>query len=347
VITLRLTLPPPAYPNADRIRAMGRTLLDDIGGVQGVQAVGTANYLPLSNVGIGDVFQIDGREQRPDERPGSWVSIVGGHYFEAMGIPLLRGRLPDARDTERGSPVFVIDDTLARRYWPNANPVGAHVVFQQSGNAMAGEIIGVVGSVRWASVAADPVSTTYFWFPQSPDREITLVARVAGDPRAAAAALRDRIRQIDPNQPVAEVRVLADFVSADLERPRITTLVLVTFAASALLLAGLGLYGVISFGVTQRSHEIGVRVALGARSADVLRLIMRRGFVVLGVGLTIGLATGLAAGRILSDLLYGVTSRDPTTLIVSAIFLTAVGACATYLPARRAATIEPMDALRS
>jgi putative ABC transport system permease protein len=347
VITLRLTLPPTAYPSVDRVRTMGRVLLDATAGVQGVEAVGMANYLPLSNVGIGGVFQIAGHAQRPDEQPGSWVSIVGGRYFEAMRIPLLRGRLPDARDTERGSPVFVIDDTLARRYWPNADPVGAHVVFQQAGRAMPGEIIGVVGSVRWATVAADPVPSTYFWFPQSPDREITLVARIAGDPRDAAATLRDRIRQIDPNQPVAEVRVLRDFVSADLERPRITTLVLVTFAASALLLAALGLYGVISFGVTQRTHEIGVRVALGARSADVLRLIMGRGLIVLGAGLAIGMAAGFAAGGILSGLLYGVTSRDPTTLVASAVFLLAVGMCATYIPARRATAIDPMDALRS
>jgi putative ABC transport system permease protein len=136
-------------------------------------------------------------------------------------------------------------------------------------------------------------------------------------------------------------------MSADLARPRITTLVLVAFAASALLLAGLGLYNVISFGVAQRTHEIGVRVALGAQSADVLRLIMRRGVAVLGVGLAIGLAAGLAAGRIVSGLLYGVTSRDPITLVASAVFLIFVGVCATYVPARRATTIDPISALRS
>jgi predicted permease len=349
VLTLRMTLPPPAYPDADRIRAMGRALLDGAAGVRGVDAVGIANYLPLSDVGIGNVFEIEGRAQRPDERPGSWVSIVGGRYFEAMGIPLLHGRLPDARDTERGTPVYLIDEMLARRYWPNANALGAHIVFQDDAGARGtpGEVIGIVGSVRWASVAVDAVATTYLWFPQNPDREITLVARTAGDPRGAASALRDRIRHIDPNQPVAEVRVMQDFMSADLARPRITTLVLVAFAASALLLAGLGLYGVISFGVAQRTHEIGVRVALGAQSADVLRLIMRRGVAVLGVGLAIGLAAGLAAGRIVSGLLYGVTSRDPITLVASAVFLIFVGVCATYVPARRATTIDPISALRS
>ena len=324
-------------------------LLPRIERLPGVRAVGSANYLPMSNIGIGGVFEIAGRP-KPDvgSQPSSWMSIVGGRYFEAMGIPLLRGRLPGAVDTERTRPVFVIDDGLAQRYWPNADPIGARLTWRKGeGQSLSGEIIGVVGRVRWASMTAGSNPTTYFWFPQGPDREIAIAARVVGDPSAIAEIISAQVRAIDPNQPVAEVRAMEDFVSADLARPRFTTLLVGSFAAAALLLTAIGVYGVIAFGVAQRTREIGVRVALGAQHRDVLRLVMQRGVLLVGAGLAIGIPGTLATGRAAAGLLYGVSPRDPTTLLAVTLFLAAVGMLATYLPARRATRVDPMVALRA
>jgi len=349
VLTLRATLPASSYERDDRKRAFTQSLLERTSNLPGVEAVGFANYLPMSDIGVGDTFEIEGRQQRhPDDRPGSWLSVVGGRYFEAMGIPLLRGRLPGRSDTEDTQRVFVIDEALARRYWPNEDPLGKRLIFQRSeGKTIAGEIVGVVGSVRWADMSERPMPTTYFWFPQNPDRDITIVARVAGDPPAAASVIRAALREIDPNQPVADVRPMKDFVSASVARPRFTMLVLTAFAATALLLAALGLYGVIAFGITQRTREIGLRVALGAQPQSVLALVMRQGLMFLAVGLTIGVVAALELGRVLAGLLYEVSPRDPGTLFMSTLFLAGVGLLATYLPARRATRVDPMVALRT
>jgi putative ABC transport system permease protein len=196
-------------------------------------------------------------------------------------------------------------------------------------------------------MARNPQATTYFWFPQVPNRQLMIVARTAGDPLAMARLIAAQVSGIDPNQPVAQIRPLRDFVSADVAQPRFTMLVIASFAAAALLLAAIGLYGVIAFGVTKRTREIGVRVALGAVRADILRLIMRRGFVLTGAGLAIGIAAVLALGRVVASLLYGVTPTDPATLVSVAIFLAAVAMLATYLPARRATRVDPMVALRT
>jgi putative ABC transport system permease protein len=349
VLTMRTTLPASSYESDDRIRAFSRALLERTANLPGVAAVGFANYLPMSDFGIGTTFEIEGRgKRRPDERPSSWLSVVGGRYFEAMGIPLVRGRLPGPADTERTPRVFVIDDALAHRYWPNEDPIGQRLIFERTeGPTLSGQIIGVVGSVRWAAMAQQPIATMYFWFPQDPGRDITIVARAAGDPVAIANVMRAHLQEIDPNQPVADIRGMQDFVSASVARPRFTTLVLASFATTALLLAALGLYGVMAFSVTQRTREIGVRVALGAQSRDVLGLIMRHGMRVLGLGLGIGILAGLALGRVLAGLLYGVTSRDPATLLASMLFLSAIGLLAAYLPARRATRVDPMVALRA
>lgn len=296
VLTMRTTLPASKYETDDRIRVFGGELLERIERLPGVRAVGSVSYLPMSSIGIGGVFESAGRPQpRTGDEPSSWMSVAGGRYFEAMGIPLLRGRLPGHGDTEYTQPVFVIDEQLAHRYWPSEDPIGTRLTWRKGeGQRVSGAIIGIVGSARWATMTADPVATTYFWFPQDPGREITIAARVVGDPIAMADRLSAQVREIDPNQPVAEIRAMRDFVSADLARPRFTMLLLGCFAAAALLLAAIGLYGVIAFGVAERTREIGVRVALGAQHRDVLRLVMQRGMLLIGTGLAIGIPASLA-----------------------------------------------------
>jgi putative ABC transport system permease protein len=349
VMTLRVTLPVSKYDTDEKIRAFSRGLFERIERLPGIRAVGSVGYLPMSNIGIGDQFEIEGRPPVPPDgdRPGSWISTVGGRYFEAMRIPLIRGRLPRESDTEHTSGVFVIDEELARKYWANQDPIGARLIWREDDAVkLAGEVIGIVGRVRWAGRAASAQPTAYFWFPQDPGRELNIVARADGDSARLATLIAAQVREIDPNQPVGEVRGMDDYVSADLARPRFTMLLLTAFASAALLLAAIGLYGVIAFWVTQRTREIGVRVALGAEYRDVLRLVMRRGILLIGAGLVIGVAATLALGRAVAGLLYGIKPSDPATLAVAAFVLAGVAALATYVPARRAARVDPLVALR-
>jgi putative ABC transport system permease protein len=349
VLTIRTTLPTLRYSTDDRIRAFSRDLLERIEHLPGVRSVGSADYLPMSRIGAGSSFEIEGRPQaRPEDQPASVVSVVGGHYFEAMGIPLLRGRLPGPADTEKTPPVFIIDERLAREVFPREDPIGRRLVWRRDGQNVSGEIIGVVGSVRWTGLARDNhIATTYFWFPQDPGRQISIVARTLGDPVAMARLIAAQVTMTDANQPVGEVRPMRELVADDLAQPRFTMLLLGSFAAAALLLAAIGLYGVMAVGVTQRTREIGVRVALGAEPADVLRLVMQRGMLLTGTGLAIGSVAALALGRVVAGLLYGITPTDPVTLLTAVLFLAAVAMLATYLPARRAARLDPMAALRA
>ena len=278
-----------------------------------MQAVGSVGYLPMSNIGIGDDFEIVGRPPvAPDgDRPTSWISTVGGRYFEAMRIRLIRGRFPRNLDTEKTQAVFVIDEDLARKYWAGQDPIGARLIWREKGEVkLAGEVIGIVGGVRWAGRANSAQPTAYFWFPQDPGREINIAARAEGDPTRLAALIATQVREIDPNQPLGEVRAMED---ADLARPRFTMLLLSAFASAAMLLAAIGLCGVIAFWVTQRTREIGVRVALGAEYRDVLTLVMWRGVVLIGTGIDAGIGTcclGLAVRNQADGSAY---SRDGCT----------------------------------
>lgn len=349
VLTARTTLPPSVYGSDERVVGFGTALVEQIERLPGIEAVGFANYLPMSRFGAANQFEIEGRPgTRPDDVRFSWVSIVGGRYFEAMRIPVIRGRLPDERDSSRTAPVFVIDESLARRYWPDTDPVGARIVWQTGpGKSLRGEVIGVVGNVKWGGVAADAPASAYWWFPQVPSRELSIVVRAGGDPLYLTRAVAAIVRQIDPNQPLADVRPLADLVADDVARPRFTMVVLAGFAMAALLLAGVGLYGVLALSVAQRTREVGVRMALGAQRHEILKLVLRRAGLLVGSGLAIGIAAALASGRAVAGLLYGVTAHDVPTMLVVVLFVGATALLATCLPARRAMRVEPLQALKA
>lgn len=348
VVTMRTTLSPSRYDSDERVRAFTTELLTRAAALHGVQAAGMANYLPLSNAGEGTTFAIEGRSYaRPDEKPSSWRSVVGGRYFETMRIPLLRGRLPGSADTDHTQAVAVIDEVLARRYWPNADPIGTRLLFNNAdGGTTATVIIGIVGNVRWMATAAEPPGTTYLWSAQRPGREITLVARVSGNHTTVAKELADTITGIDPGQPVAEIRTVDDLAAADTARPRVTMLLLSGFATAAMVLAAIGLYSVISFNVLQRRREIGIRVALGAQRGDVIRLFMLRGVFVIGAGVVTGIACTLALGRVLGGLLYGIESRDPVSMVTATMLVLLVATLAIYVPAAWATRLDPVVALR-
>jgi putative ABC transport system permease protein len=348
VITLRTTLPAAKYDSADRIRAFGEELLRRVSVLPGVSAAGSINYLPLSHTAGAQGFRIAGRTYaNPNEYTFALTNVAGGRYFEAMGIPLLRGRFPNDADTAGRQPVFVIDEGLARKYWPDSDPLGVHLTWGISNQKLSGPIVGVVGPVRWTGMASNPWDSAYFWFPQSPRREISIVARTTSDPGALATAIAAQVRAIDPDQPVADIRLMTDLVAADLARPRFSMLLLGAFAAAALLLAAVGLYGVMAFVVTGRTREIGVRMALGAGRRTVLRLVLRQGAQLIALGVLFGIGAALALGRFVSALLYGITPTDLPTLVAVAVFLAGVALIAVYLPARRAARVDPMTALRA
>ena len=348
VLTMRTALPASRYQSADRIRAFSSQLFERIQSLPQVRAVGSADYLPLSNFGIGGSFEIAGRPPtRVHQQPGSFISVVGGDYFRALQIPLVRGRFFSAADTKDTQHVFVIDEELARRHWPGEDPIGARITWSRGEGPLTGEIIGIAGSVRWAGMAAHPNATTYWWLPQVPKTDLTIVTRTDGEPSVTSRSIAAQVALVDPSQSVGEIRSLREFVTEDLAQPRFTMLLLGSFAVAALFLAAIGLYAVIAFGVTQRTREIGVRVALGAQYGDVLRLVMRRGALLVGIGLSIGIVGAFALSRFVAGLLYGVAPADPPTLITMALFLTAVAMLANYLPARRAARVDPMVALRS
>ncbi len=349
VLTLRIDLPEATYDTPDRVRTFSAELLERISSLPGVEAVGTADYLPLSNFGRARTFEIQGRsESASDARHGAWVSVVGGRYFEAMGIPLVRGRLPGPADSWRTEPVFVIDQELARREWSDQDPIGQRLIWRaDSGDRFTGEIIGVVGSVRWGSLASRAPATTYWWLPQQPERSMNIVARATGSAGLLAAAVAAEVHQLDPNQPIGEVRALQDYVSDDLARPRFTALLIGAFGAAALALTAIGLYGVMALWASQRRREIGVRMALGAQRRDVIGLVMRQGMRLAIVGVGIGLLAAPGLTGFITGLLYEVTPADPATLAGVAMFLAGVAALAIYVPARRAARVNPLAALRS
>jgi len=348
VLTLKTTLSEGAYSSDDRIRAFGSDLLRALENEPAALRVGFANYLPMSRGGAANRFEIEGRaETRVEDQKFSWVSIVGGRYFDAMGIPLLRGRLPGREDTENTEPVFVIDEALARHYWPNADPIGTHLTWHlDNDKTMTGVVIGVVGSVKFRGLAADAPESAYWWFPQVPMRDFAVVVRSTTDTAAVASIVGSAVTRVDPSQAVADVRPLAMFVADDLARPRFAMQLLGGFALVALLLAGMGLYGVVAFWVARRTSEIGLRVAIGAQPGDVLWLVMRRTVFLVGAGVALGLVASLISARTLAGILYGVTPADPTALILATLFLVVVAMLAAYLPARRALHVDPIVALR-
>jgi putative ABC transport system permease protein len=346
VLTMRMWLAGPQYGEA-ALRSFMARLLPRLKALPGARSVGAEQHLPLTGDKLGHRFY---RADRPPPREGEvWstdIRAVAGDYFGTLGIPLLRGRAFDARDHENAPPVVIINEELARRHFPGEDPIGKRISYPWS-DTISVEIIGVVGSIRERGPREEPSPAIYRPYAQMPTARVALVIRSAGDPLALASAAAAAVREIDPSQPVAEVRTMEQVVSATVARPRLNLYLLGGFAGMALLLAALGLYGVVSYSVTQRSHEIGVRIALGARPADVLRLMVREGMGLTVLGLLIGLGAALAATHVMASLLFGIRATDPPTLAGVSAFVAAVALLASYLPARRATRLDPMAALRA
>ncbi len=348
-LTLSVTLPRSKYPEENQRVAFFRQLLEKVSALPGVQAAGASHSMPLG----GDyvlAFKIQGRPPLP---PGAGQSTnfysVSADYFKTMGIPLLRGRLLTERDAKDSPHVAVINETMAKNLFPDENPVGKRITFDtgdDNPNPDWYEIVGVVGDVKQYGLDQATPLQTYEPYTQQTFSYMTLVARTTGAPANLTAAIRNAVLQIDKEQPIADVRTLDRILSTSIAQQRFSMLLLGVFAAVAMLLAAVGIYGVLSYSVTQRIHEIGIRMALGAGRHDVLRLLIGHGMLLTLIGVAAGLAAAFALTRLMSTLLFDVSATDPITFGLIALLLVTVALLACWIPARRATKVDPLVALR-
>lgn len=329
--------------DSDRRDEYRREILRRVENIPGVLAVGGSKTVPLHGGGEPYSFSVPGRSDAEPITPESGVLIVTPGYFRALGIPLLQGRGFTAADEDAGANVLVVNEAMARRYLPGKSPVGETL---ELGDADF-RIVGLVGDVRNEGIARGPAPAVYVLTSLMPRSSMKLFVRTASDPLHVAAEIRQTIWQVNPNQPVSDITTMQQIISETVARPRFFTLLLGGFAGLAVVLAALGVYGVIAYSVNRRAYEIGIRMALGARAENVLRLIIGQGIAPALAGLALGLVVAFALTRVLSSLLFGVDAADPATFASVAALLVIVALLASWLPARRAARMNPMSALRS
>lgn len=347
-LAMRMSLASDAYATEDARRAFVARLLAALEGLPGVEAAGTVSHLPLTEGKVGDsAWRTDRPAPVPGREPGVDFRWVAGDYFRAQGVRLARGRAFDGRDHAGSTRAFVVNEALVRQQFPGEDPLGRRLAYSWGGETFEGEIVGVVDDVRETSVTAEASPALYHAFAQWPDGSLNVIVRTAGDPMAVAGPAREAVRGLDPNLPVASMRTMESVVAEATARSRLSSYLLGGFAALALVLAAIGLYGIISYGVAQRRGEIGVRVALGADRRDILRLVVGQGLTLTAVGLGVGLVGAFALTRVLHSLLYGVTATDPLTYLAVPLVLGAVALVATYFPADRASRVDPATALRA
>ena len=350
-LTLRTSLPATSYANDTLVIGFYRALRQRIGDLPGVRAVGATRLLPLTGT-IGDwSITLEGKPRVPGENPnGDWQVVTPG-YLESMGMKLVRGRFFTDADRQDAPIVAVVNETMAARYWPNEDAIGRRFHIGTRDQPWI-TIVGILGQVRHNAVTETSRAEMYVPHAQwsaagaSVPRGMTFVIRTAGDPMAVLAYVRELVRSMDPNLPLADVRTLERVADDSLAQARFTTLLLALFAALALTLASIGIYGVISLLVTRRRQEIGIRMALGAKPASILGMMMRRGMVLAGIGVALGLAGAVLLTKVLTSLLYGITRFDPVTFAIAPAILAAVALLACVIPAGRAAAVDPVKALR-
>ncbi len=344
VLVLSLTMPAWRYPEQSQLTTLHRQLLERVGGLPDVRSAATSSHVPLSDFGANTDFAIEGR---PPALPGAELRInlraVGPGYFRTLGIPLLSGRDFTASDGA-DVPVVAINEAARRRYWPDEDPLGQRLVTK---SLALGEIVAVVGDAKQHALREDLEPELYVPPSMIPFRILDLVVKTDGDPLRLAGPVREAIQGIDPQLSIQEIAPLDQIVGRALTSPRFNMLLIGLFAAIALVLATVGIFSVMTYSVSQRTRDIGIRLALGARAPDVYTLVVRHGAMLTLLGVVIGGAAALALTRVLADLLYGVTAFDPLTFAGVAAPLAAVDVGASYLPARRAAAVDPLEAIRA
>jgi putative ABC transport system permease protein len=339
------TLPPAKYADEQEQAAYFKEVLSRLNHSPGVAAAGAVLSLPLTGAEESTDLFIEGRP-RPtfEERPNADYTIVSPEYFRALQIPLLKGRQFSDHDDKNAPAVILINEALARRYWPDQEPIGQRLTvgFEKEPR----QIVGVVGNVKQTTLNADARPTMYMPHLQRPTGGMTIVLRANGDPVSLSQLARTQIHSVDPSIPVTNIRTMNEVFSASIAQQRFAMLLVGLFGVLALVLATIGIYGVMSYSVTQRTHEIGVRMALGAQRTDVLKLILRHGILVSLLGVFVGVAASFGLTRVMASLLFGVTPTDTMIFATVGFGILAIGTIATYLPAWRATRVDPLSALR-
>jgi len=347
VVTMRMQLPRAKYQDdAARIRFF-REVTERVAALPGVQAAGAVSYLPMAGLGAATSFTIEGQPPpAPGQDKSTAVTVCQNGFFQALKIPLLRGRLFTEQEMEQKRDVVIINEALARQYFPNEDPIGKRVTISMNDPDVPTEIIGIIGDTKAVDLVT-PARPASFWpHPQLAYNLMTLTVRTAGDPLGSAQAIQAQIHALDKDQPVSDVRTMEQWVAKSLAQTRFSSLLLMAFAGLALLLAAVGIYGVMSYAVSQRTSEIGVRLAVGAEGKDILRMIVWDGVRLAGIGLTIGLILAIALSRTLTSLLFQTMAADPATYAFVTAVLGSVALLASYVPARRASKIPLVQALR-
>lgn len=346
LLTMRMNIGSARYKNSQEAVAGLSEMVDRVQRIPGVTAAGSITFLPLTTIGAATGFRIDGQPiPKPGEELVTAVSTITSGYFKAMGIPLVKGRIFDANDVTGRPQVTIINEALSKQFFPNTNPVGQRL-FVQWGRQTPYEIVGVVGDVKQQGLDKAAMPTVYFTYSQEPNTLATMVVRTSADPMRIARAVQDQIHDFDKDQAIADIQTMDTLVSRSVARPRFQSVLLGTFAGLALLLASIGIFGVMSYSVTQRTHEIGIRMALGAERGQVVRLVVGQAFTIAIFGAVGGVAGAFALTRFLRTLLFEVSATDAATFIVLPIVMCAAALAASYLPARRAAQVDPISALR-
>ena len=362
VLSMQIFLPKAKYPTGLQVSNFYQQVLRRIQALPGVESASVINYPPLGPITTTVPFTIEGKTpSSPDEAPVSQYAVISAEYFQTMGIPLISGRQFTEQDANENRGVVVISATMARRFWPDQDPIGQQIIprfpeikayWVPESNNLPLTVVGVVGDLNQDGIMGVPqgqgaLPQLYLPYSQNPSSIMHLLMRTTFDPLRWSAAARGEVYAVDKDQPVFDVKSMDEVVAESFARPRILTLLLGAFAALALSLAGVGIFGVVSYSVTQRTHEIGIRMALGAQQRDILKLVLMKGLTLALGGVTLGLISAFAVTRVMSSFLYEVGVTDPITFAGVSVLLTGVALVASYLPARKAMAVAPMIALRS
>jgi predicted permease len=345
VLTFTLTTSPLKYPNGpDQIRFF-QSVLERIGRIPGVEAVGVANYIPLAGNDVTGGVNIEGRTFAPGQGPDAQKRIVSAGYFDALRIPVRRGRVFNATDDARAPGVIVISEAFAKRWFPNQDPIGTRVAFNWDMDGFQ-TVVGVVADVKHRGLDDPDNPAVYVTLPQRADSGFSVVVRTSVPPESVVGAIRAEIKAIDPARPISDVTTMSALMSQSIGGRRLSLGIVGGFALIGLLLAATGIYGVVSHAAQQRTREFGIRLALGAESTSVLGLVFRQGLMLAAIGASLGLAGALAIGGVLRAQLFGIAPNDPATLALVSGALIVIALVACYLPARRAVKINPASILR-
>jgi putative ABC transport system permease protein len=343
LLLLDMTLPETQYSSPSKRAAFFENVVEQLTPLAGVRSVAVSTALPLLPAQYSPMLPEGQPEVAIAQRPNHAIQAISPAYFETMGIALLRGRKFEERDKKDAPAVAIVNERFVRRFWPNENGIGKRIVI---GSAAVTEIVGVVADVKNIRLAVESVPELYYPLAQHPSESMHVIVRSAGDPASLAVAVRARISSIDPEQPVTNVRTMQEHLANSIAQTRLTTLLLVIFSMGALVVATVGLYGLISYSVAQRTRELGIRQALGAAPRDIQRLVMRQGLLAAMAGVLVGLAGSLLLTRVMRSLLYDVSATDVRTFAGSAVVFLTVAVVASYIPARRAARLDPSETLR-